>query len=674
MARRKRTSDDYQPIGVGMTAKQMKRKKPINSDLLLDIQPLTDNQQKLFDYYDEGKNIFAHGVPGSGKTFILLYKALKEVLNEKSPYEKIYIVRSLVQTREIGFMPGPQPLDAKILTPSGWTTMGELKVGDYVFGRNGKPTRVLGVYPKGEKLVYKITTTENTSTECCEDHLWMTKTFEDKKRKRSGSVKTTKEIIDTLYNSKGKINHYIPRNDAIEFPKKDLPLPPYLLGAILGDGSISGSITIANTDFELIERIKNEIEQFDCHLQPPTENGNSVQHTISTNKLKCNKPAKRIVLENVTTKEKIEYYSIGDVVNDLNLSKHEITQRCKNNRIVDNYEYKFLPPLNRWQNPVKDCLYKLGLEGRKSFDKFIPELYKYSSIEDRIDLLRGLMDTDGTIKDVKGGNCSYTTISEQLAKDIVELVQSLGGRATYRIRDRTKEDRKKIFIDGNGNEQLIVTKHISYDLNISLPSHINPFYISRKAVRFNPSYMHYIGIKSVEPVGKKEVQCILVEDPEHLYITDQYIVTHNTESDKKSLFEIPYKNMVKYMFQLPTDDDFEMLYGNLKAQETISFWCTSFIRGVTLDNCIIIVDEAQNCSGHECFSVISRCGMDTKIMFAGDVEQSDLVKLSEKNGIIDFLRIIDVMPSFEKIEFGVDDIIRSPLVKEFVIAKHSLNL
>jgi predicted ribonuclease YlaK len=253
MARRKRTTNDYQPIGVGMTAKQMKRKKPINSDLLLDIEPLTDNQKKLFEYYDEGKNIFAHGVPGSGKTFILLYKALKEVLNEKSPYEKIYIVRSLVQTREIGFLPGK-------------------------------------------------------------------------------------------------------------------------------------------------------------------------------------------------------------------------------------------------------------------------------------------------------------------------------------------------------------------------------------------------------------------------------------EEDKKSLFEIPYKNMVKYMFQLPSDDDFEMLYGNLKAQETISFWCTSFIRGVTLDNCIIIVDEAQNCSSHECFSVISRCGMDTKIMFAGDVEQSDLVKMSEKNGIIDFLKIIDVMPSFQKIEFGIDDIVRSNLVKEFVIAKHSLGL
>ena len=252
MARRKRSSSE-QPIGVGLTAKQMKRKKPINSDYLIDIEPITENQKLLFKYYDEGKNIFAHGVPGSGKTFCLLYKALKEVLDERTPYEKIYIVRSLVQTREIGFLPGK-------------------------------------------------------------------------------------------------------------------------------------------------------------------------------------------------------------------------------------------------------------------------------------------------------------------------------------------------------------------------------------------------------------------------------------ESDKKCLFEIPYKNMVKYMFQMPSDADFEMLYGNLKSQDTISFWCTSFIRGITLDNCIIIVDEAQNLSAHESFSVISRCGEDTKIMFSGDIEQSDLTRVSEKTGIIDFIRVIEVMPSFEKLEFDIDDIVRSSLVKEFIIAKKSLNL
>ena len=167
---------------------------------------------------------------------------------------------------------------------------------------------------------------------------------------------------------------------------------------------------------------------------------------------------------------------------------------------------------------------------------------------------------------------------------------------------------------------------------------------------------------------------------EKIYIVRSLVQTREigflpgSEDDKKSLFEIPYKNMVRYMFELPTDADFEMLYGNLKAQGSISFWCTSFIRGVTLDNAIIIVDEAQNCSAHECFSVISRCGLNTKIMFSGDIEQSDLTRMSEKNGIIDFIRVINVMPSFEKIEFEVNDIVRSPLVKEFVIAKKSLGL
>lgn len=167
---------------------------------------------------------------------------------------------------------------------------------------------------------------------------------------------------------------------------------------------------------------------------------------------------------------------------------------------------------------------------------------------------------------------------------------------------------------------------------------------------------------------------------EKIYIVRSLVQTREIgfmpgdEDQKKTLFEIPYKNMVKYMFQMSSDADFEMLYGNLKSQNTISFWCTSFIRGVTLDNSIIIVDEAQNCSAHESFSVISRCGENTKIMFSGDIEQSDLTKANEKTGIIDFIRVIEVMPSFEKVEFGIDDICRSPLVKEFVIAKKSLGL
>jgi predicted ribonuclease YlaK len=144
--------------------------------------------------------------------------------------------------------------------------------------------------------------------------------------------------------------------------------------------------------------------------------------------------------------------------------------------------------------------------------------------------------------------------------------------------------------------------------------------------------------------------------------------------DKSSLYQIPYKNMVKYMFQMPSDADFEMLYGNLKTQETISFWSTSFIRGTTLDNCIIIVDEFQNLNFHELDSIITRVGENSKIMFCGDATQSDLVKTNEKNGIVDFMKILRVMPSFDVIEFGVNDIVRSGLVKEYIIAKMELGL
>jgi len=142
--------------------------------------------------------------------------------------------------------------------------------------------------------------------------------------------------------------------------------------------------------------------------------------------------------------------------------------------------------------------------------------------------------------------------------------------------------------------------------------------------------------------------------------------------DKSSLYQIPYKNMVKYMFEMSTDQEFEMLYGNLKAQETISFWSTSFIRGTTFDRSIIIVDECQNLNFHELDSIITRVGEDCKIMFCGDATQTDLIRTNERNGIIDFTRILQAMPEFDCIEFGVDDIVRSGLVKSYIVNKMNL--
>ena len=144
--------------------------------------------------------------------------------------------------------------------------------------------------------------------------------------------------------------------------------------------------------------------------------------------------------------------------------------------------------------------------------------------------------------------------------------------------------------------------------------------------------------------------------------------------DKSALYQIPYKNMVKYMFELATDNEFEMLWGNLKAQESVTFWSTSFIRGTTLDNSIVIVDESQNLNFHELDSIITRVGEDTKIMFCGDVAQTDLVRTNEKNGILDFQRIITRMPEFDLIEFGLDDIVRSGLVKSYITSKIELGM
>ena len=144
--------------------------------------------------------------------------------------------------------------------------------------------------------------------------------------------------------------------------------------------------------------------------------------------------------------------------------------------------------------------------------------------------------------------------------------------------------------------------------------------------------------------------------------------------DKSYLYQIPYTNMVRYMFEMPDDNSFEMLYGNLKAQETISFWSTSFIRGTTLDRSIVIVDECQNLNFHELDSIVTRVGEDTRIIFCGDANQTDLVKTNERNGIHNFMNILRLMNEFGMVEFGIEDIVRSGLIRSYLLNKIALGL
>ena len=167
---------------------------------------------------------------------------------------------------------------------------------------------------------------------------------------------------------------------------------------------------------------------------------------------------------------------------------------------------------------------------------------------------------------------------------------------------------------------------------------------------------------------------------EKIYIVRSLVATREIgflpgdHEDKSSLYQIPYKNMVQAMFEMPDDNSYEMLYDNLKAQETISFWSTSFIRGTTLDNAVVIIDECQNLNFHELDSIITRVGQDSKIIFCGDAAQTDLQKISERSGIIDFQRIIQNMEEFSLIEFNLEDIVRSGLVRSYLINKINLGL
>ena len=167
---------------------------------------------------------------------------------------------------------------------------------------------------------------------------------------------------------------------------------------------------------------------------------------------------------------------------------------------------------------------------------------------------------------------------------------------------------------------------------------------------------------------------------EKVYIVRSLVATREIgflpgdHDDKSCLYQIPYKHMVKYMFEMPSEADFNMLYGNLKAQDTIDFWSTSFIRGTTFDKTIVIVDEFQNLNYHELDSIMTRVGAQSKIMFCGDASQSDLIKTNERNGIIDFMQILRIMSSVDVIEFGVEDIVRSGLVKEYILAKLEIGL
>jgi len=353
-----------------------------------------------------------------------------------------------------------QPLGAEIMTPFGYIKMGDVAVGDLVSTPDGKWAKVVGVFPQGEKDIYCVFFSDRTSTECCEDHLWHTSTKNDRDAGRPGSIKTLRQIISSLkYGTDKRCNHLIPMTKPIQFlSEATLPLDPYLVGVLLGDGGLSGGTPVVTTsDLEMIECV--------CKLLP--------QGMV----------AKKIL------NSKYDYRLINGGSRNSHVG-NKLFATCEN----------------------------LGIKGCRSWEKFVPQPYKMGSVKTRIALLQGLLDTDGTVS-MNGYGTSFASSSERLVNDVKFLVESLGGKATIST--------KKPHYSYKGCK---LAGRESFIVFISLPASITPFRLERKCKRYIPrsKYQPARFIDRVEYVGKKQAQCILIDHPQHLYLTNNFIVTHNT--------------------------------------------------------------------------------------------------------------------------------------------------
>ena len=181
----------------------------------------------------------------------------------------------------------------------------------------------------------------------------------------------------------------------------------------------------------------------------------------------------------------------------------------------------------------------------------------------------------------------------------------------------------------------------------------------------------YLALQDVLDLKKPYDKVILVRS---LIPTREIGFLPGDEEDKSALYQVPYQNMVRFMFEMPNEQSFNMLYDKLKSQGTLFFLSTSFLRGLTFDNAIILVDECQNLNFHELDTIITRVGQDSKILFCGDFDQTDLQKTNEKNGLHNFLRILQEMDEFNCTEFTIGDIVRAGFVRSYLINKIKLGM
>ena len=478
------------------------------------IRPKTLNQKRYADAIDKHTIVFAIGPAGTGKTYLAMAKAVKAL--QAKEVNRIILTRPAVEAGErLGFLPGTlyekidpylrplydalhdmldpdsiprlmaagtieiaplaymrgraHPTDTPVLTPDGFRPIGTVTVGDLVIGSDGKPTPVIGVYPQGEKDIYRVTAQDGASTLASGDHLWAVATRDDRRRGKPLRVLTTREMIGNL-----RANHYhryeLPLHSApVRFPYREVPMDPYALGLLLGDGCLTGTSTPSFTslDPELAYELKRLLPGTEVRpLEPPN------------------------YLLNKAT-------SPGDVIT--------------------------------LENPVTRVARQLGLHGTLSTTKFVPDLYLHNSHKVRLAVLQGLLDTDGGPVTQRNRTCrvQYATTSPRLRDDVIFLVRSLGGIAYHST--RPAEGRATHLLKGRP----VHHRHDAHIIDIRLPEGIEPFRLTRKRDTYNAAGggrpMRYID--SIEPAGTAEAVCIAVAAEDSLYTTEDFLLTHNTLND-----------------------------------------------------------------------------------------------------------------------------------------------
>lgn len=375
---------------------------------------------------------------------------------------------AVLKCRQRGY---EQPYSELVATPNGFVQMGSLKVGDEIWNPDGKTTKVLEIYEQGFKDVYKLTLADGRSVRCGADHLWEVVCANNHFKH---NVLTTHDLLNNgLYNQctvKGKrynaYKYYLPAIEPLQYGEKQQNIPAYVLGALLGDGAlIKRTPKISSIDQEILDRIQYLLgDGFEFKYDPTT----SCEYRI-------------IDKERFMHKDEFENGQYG------------------------------VNRLHRWIDDLGLCV--------SCAYKFIPDQYKYGSIEQRYELIRGLMDTDGYIS--KDGGMSFVNTSKQLIDDFVEVLRSLGILCSVSKRAPGK--------GGVRNGRAIFGTKFSYVVYIKGNPDI--FHLSRKRnrIRKNRKFSNKVAITNIEYLGEQEKQrCIFVSNENHLYLTRDYIPTHNS--------------------------------------------------------------------------------------------------------------------------------------------------